>query len=645
MIATREAIRESLLQAAAALAPKTRLPASDWAEAHRQIAAGSSPSPGPWRNSYLPWLQPILDAFDAEPHRDGWCLMKPAQVGGTELAVTLVGYLATERPGPMLFLCTNEKQARKFSIERFGHMIKSTPVLRNIFRLGKRNGETMLLKEFAGGSLFIAGSGSPNAVVSNPMRYVFLDEEDRLQDFPGMGSARSIAEKRTSEFGTRVRTGIFSWAHPTTEDRGVAKTYLDRSDQRDWHMPCPHCDEWVVLEWSDVRIEDRDPSTARLYCPACAAEITDAQRWRATKKGEFRSTLDDPVDAARRPYIGFHLSRLFHPAVPLEDLARDYCDCKSESELQVFYNMHLGKPYTPASLVLTAEAIEAKVDPRHVDRTAPSDTAFITIGADVQKGREDVVIYCVVVAWTPNGNANVLDFVLVHGMDGLDSLIRTWSSPVGATGRELSPSVVGIDSGYHTRSVYDFCREAHGGAICIPMKHTAGVQPDNPVRKKQTKNPLMPELGFLTRFELCRNYWMDITIGRLSPLADPEVGGSVVLPAATSNDVRRQLMAARKVETIDRFGQATFHWTKEKSERDDWLQALVYAEVAKDAHLRLRGARTVKDLTEKVPRAETAERSVAEGFVTRGDRVHRSSGDRFIRGRGGGFGRSGGRYG
>lgn len=607
--------------------PSRRLDASEWAEQNRELKAGTTAQPGRWRNAYLPWLAPILDAFDADPTKEGWVWMKPTQVGGTEIAITLIGHLFTYQPGPTLFLCTTIQQARKFSIDRFEYMIDSTPILRRRFLRSKQDGETRLLKPAVGGSLILAGSGSPNSMLSNPCRYVFLDEEDRLPEFPGLGTGREIAEKRTAEYRTRTRTGIFSWAHPTTPERGVAYTYREQSDQREWHLVCPHCAELFVPRWEHVEIPDRDSARALYRCPNCGTPISDPQRWAASQRGRFQSLLDETA-ARRRRFAGFHVSRLCHPRIPLADIASEYVACHSESQLRVFWNMTLGEPYLEAAYVITAEQIRNKRDPRRVDRAAPSGTAFITAGVDVQKGTETRTLYYTVQAWTPDGNEHVLEYGRLNGWEALDALLRTFAAPV-PTGDPLRIAAVGIDYGWRTREVYAFCRLDHAGVPCIPMKHTPGVAPDQPARQKRTVDPLHPEYGGLARLELCRDYWMDRALGRFGPEADPTIGGSTVLPANTSEEFVAHQKAARRVEIVDRHGHSRITWERPEGERDDWLQARVMGEV-------VAVGLGIDRLHEQAPRRPVdQDEAIRSGIVERGARFQRSGWVRGRRGRGG----------
>lgn len=614
--------RETQQAVADAIRPRGRISASVWAEKHRRLKQGTTPQPGRWRNDYLPWITEILDAFEENPAAEGWVFMKPAQIGGSELAITFIGYLFDQEPGPTLYFCSTDSQARKFALDRFGYMIESAPVLRSRFLLGKAHHETTLVKPAIGGSLTITGSGSPNQMISQPAKYVFLDEEDRLLDFPGMGSAREIAEKRVDEYETRTRTGIFSWAHPTDPDRGVAVTYYRQSDRREWTLDCPHCDEPIVPRWDQVTIEERDPKTAVFVCVNCGEEISDADRWAASRAGRFVSQLE-PEEAADRRFVGFHVSRLCHPRTALVKLATQYCACHSEAQLRVFFTMVMGEPYREASFVITADAIRSKADPRRLDRSAPKSTVFITCGVDVQK-REPSLLYYVIPAWTPAGNCVILEYGRVLGWAALDALLRTFESPAGD--QKIRIAAAGIDHGWRTREVYSFCRQDHAGVSCVPMKHTPGVQRDQATRQKTTQDPLHPEYGNLIRLELCRDYWMDRFLGRLHPEADPELGGSVVLPAAMSVEFENHLKSARRVEVVDRHGHERLTWAKEKGDHDDYLQACVYAEV-------VAVGLGLDRLHEAIPqRPRDQDEAIREGFVQR--RARSTGRDRgYVRGR------------
>ena len=608
--------------------PRPRVAPSAWAEDNRHLKEGTTPAPGRWRNDYLPWLKPILDAYHEETWCEGIVVKKPAQGAGTEILVTLIGYFFATAPGPTLFVTTTDLLAREFALDRFDHMIDSTPELRRVFLQGKANRETILTKPAIGGKLNIVGAGSPNKLISRPCRYVFLDEEDRLPNFPNLGAAREIAEKRLAEFGTRVRVGIFSIAHPTVPGVGVAHTYEKQSDRREWTVKCPHCRKSYIPKWEDVYIEDNDDPDGAVYrCPGCGEEISDAQRWSATRRGRFVAQRKDDEPPPR--YVGFHFSRLCHPRVPLANLARKFVACKNEAEFRVFFNMDLGLEYQEASIVITEEAIKAKVDERGVLRRTPAETAFITVGADVQKGRDDVVIYYVVVGWTRDGNAHVLAFGKLLGFAAFDALIRRFEAEQADRKEPRRIRAGAVDYGWKTRLVYQFCRLDHGGVKIVPIKHSPYVTRDDPTLKKKNRDPLHPELGTLIRLDLCRDYWMDRVLGRYQADADPTIGGSVVLPPETSNEFIAHFKANHQEEQLDRHNDIVRTWVRDQYARDDFAQAFLAAEVAAVAlgldRLFLEGRKPKK------PPVAHEQRPESRGRISRVTRRKKARG--YVRGR------------
>jgi len=558
--------------------PRQRQRPSDWAEQHITLKDGTTPVPGPFRCDYVPWTRPMLDVLHDEPWKEGWVAQKGAQLCVTVIALVLVLSLADQEGGPIGFATTTHDQAKKFSDSRVEPMIEGSRRLRRLFLQGRSSHETRLYKPFSGGSLSMFGTNSSNQLISNPFRWFVLDEEDQLRDFEHLGSARAVAEKRLAEYATRVRTAIISYAHPTTDDKGVALTYRLESDQREWMLRCPHeaCGQEFAPSWSHVKIEDRDPGSATYLCPHCAKAISDSQRWAASMEGRFVSTLP-PEIAIKRKYAGFHISALCHPRITLQTLAAEYVACVSESQYRVFFNMRMGEPYTASKYVMTEEKIRAKEDPRRLDRSCPSNTVYITCGVDVQKGG---VLYYRIDAWTRNGNCVVLEIGRVQGWAALDNLLRTFTSQRGTGpngGGTLRIAGCGIDYGFLTREVYDFCRLDHGGVPCIPMKHQPGVRQDDPIRYKKTFDPNRLSIGALTRLELCREVWMGRQLGRFD--ADPEIGGSIVLPLGVSDEFINHMKANHLVEEIDDNGHAREFYRKEPDRRDDWMQCGVYSEV------------------------------------------------------------------
>ncbi len=607
--------------------PRERVRASEWAEAERQLQEGTTPQPGPWRNDYVPWIEQGLNQFFDEPAKRGIITMKPAQGCWSDIEVTRCGYLFDHLPGPTMFLFTTDNQARKFGLERFDYMIDQSPALLERFSLGKSNHETMHYKESLGGPLILAGSGSVNNFISNPYRWIFVDEYDDIGEIPRHGDPFDLLEKRQGEWDTRQRCGLFVWAHPTRPDVGIAKIYADLSDQREWTIDCPLCHASFVPSWDHVVIDDRDPETARYFCPHCDEELSDPKRWAACRRGRFESQLVPEV-ARKREFIGYHFSKLCHHRIALRTLARQYCNCHTEQQLKVFYNKVLGLPYMPSSVVLTEAMVRAKVDDRHVNTSCPSDTLFITAGVDVQKPKQNPTLYYVIEAWTRRGTAVVLEYGRVRGWRVLHHKLASFESRRSRSKESLRIAGCGIDYGYETRQVYTFCQQNHGGVPCVPFKHTPGVREDDPTRVKAAFDPLQPELGSIKRVETHRTYWMDRVLGRFSPVEDETIGGGVILPANVDREFVNHVLANVRIEAEDEHGHPKAVYVKDEVQRDDWLQAMVGAEVMAVA----KGLDRVHNVAAEGDRS--AQREVAEGLVTSETRVRqRQPGSRRYRSR------------
>ena len=127
--------------------------------------------------------------------------MKGSQLGGTEAGNNWLGFVMHHSPGPILVVRPTVEEARRFSRQRLDPMIATTPVLRDLVKEARSRdgGNSLLIKEFPGGVLFLTGSNSATGVKSMPIRWLFCDEIDEYPgDVDGQGDPIALAEKRTT---------------------------------------------------------------------------------------------------------------------------------------------------------------------------------------------------------------------------------------------------------------------------------------------------------------------------------------------------------------------------------------------------------------------------------------------------------------
>jgi phage terminase large subunit GpA-like protein len=466
-----DVLEQTWRRACAALLPPPRLTVSEWADRHR-VLDNSSPEPGPWRTKRTPYLREIMDSLSPSAPCERVVFVKAAQVGGTEALLNVCGYLMVHAPAPILLVQPTVEMAKRFSKQRLDGLIESTPVLRGKVKdpRSRDSGNTVLMKEFAGGVLILTGANSAVGLRSLPAKYVLADELDAWPaDADGEGDPFTLACKRTVAFGTQRK--IFAVSTPTIEGLSRIEALWLQSDQRHYLVPCPRCGFMQRLTWDRLRWPEGRPDEAHYHCVACEYGIANYEKTEMLAAGAWR-----PSAAGDGRTRGYRLSALYAPVgwPGWPDLAREFLEAKRTREtLQVFVNTVLGETWRDETAIpLEADALYARREPYAAE--VPAGVALITAGADVQADR----IECEVVGWGAGEESWSLGYFVIHGDAGqpevwadLDRLLlRQWRHESGLL---LPVTAACIDAGFETEMVLDFCRARRGRRIW-PVKGQAG---------------------------------------------------------------------------------------------------------------------------------------------------------------------------
>ena len=220
-------------------------------------------------------------------------IMSSSQVGKSEALGNAVGYYIDQDPAPIMMVMPTERDAEAWSKDRFSPMARDTPCLvGKIADPKSRDGSNKILhKRFPGGHLTIVGANAPSGLASRPIRILLCDEVDRYPFSAGAeGDPVNLAKKRTVTFWNRK---IVLVSTPTIRGASRIETAYLESDQRQYWVPCPSCGAHQVLFWGQVRWEseggEHHPETARYHCALCDAAWSDAMRWAAIRRGEWRA--------------------------------------------------------------------------------------------------------------------------------------------------------------------------------------------------------------------------------------------------------------------------------------------------------------------------------------------------------------------
>lgn len=362
--------------------PQPILTVSQWADLYRILPRSGSSAPGPWRNARTPYLVEIMDALSPQSRTREVVFAKASQLGATEAGTNWILYSIDTQPGPFLALQPTEGTAVRWSKQRVGPSIDGCSRIHpKMAKVGGRGtGNSLLQKDYTGGTLIISGSNSPAALASMPIGNIYADEIDRYPlDAGGEGDPLDLVKQRVA---TYPLAKILYTSTPTELVTSKIWTLYQESDRRIYEVPCPECQQFFHITFDLLQWPTGKPEDVLLYCPHCGCGIEEyhktrmlpAGRWVKTNPGHFR--------------VGFHLSSLYSPLgwLSWEEIARRFESAgKDPEKRKAFQNTILGLPWEEDGEILAVEYLER----RREEYTAqlPPGVMLLTMAVDVQNNR------------------------------------------------------------------------------------------------------------------------------------------------------------------------------------------------------------------------------------------------------------------
>lgn len=440
--------------------PRKLLTVSQHAEAHRWLRSGTN-SPGPWRNELTPYLTEIMDALSEHSPVRQVTFIKSSGVGGTEAMYNWIAYVMHHLGNKDLLVVvpTLELRDRSFN-PRLAKMLEETPVLAQLAPTGKRDraNRAELLEYGARARIIKAGANSPDSLRSDHLPYVICDEVDAFPwDVGTEGDPMTLIENRQRTY-TRAKT--YAVSTPTTEGQSRIDLLYSRSDQRRYHVPCPHCGEHQALDfgtgkpyglrWRTAPEEPGEPITvlaAWYVCQHCGAEIQEKHKPDMLAAGRW---------VAKRPtrklHRGYHLNALYAPTglgLNWLKIAQKWLEVQGDtSELKAFVNTYLGEVWKEVGDSLEAASLLARLETYLV---AELSIHLKTGGVDVQKDRIEATI----VGWGAGEEAWVIDHLILPGDTTQPDV---WADLHDAL-TEAGVHIACIDARYNTSVVHDWCEK------------------------------------------------------------------------------------------------------------------------------------------------------------------------------------------
>jgi len=466
---------------ARAIEPRQPLTVSQWADLHREMSAKTSSKPGKWQTRNNPPLKEPMDCLSNHSGVQIVSLMFPIQFGKSEIAVNALGYTMDHDPCPVMVCLPGEVSLQKWVDQKLNTLIEETEAVRRaLVSTASRDGANRReFKDFGGGQLYMEHAGNPKRLKQTTVRRLIVDELDEFAASTlGGDDPVAMLDGRTSAYPVNYQRLYIS----TPQLLGTSRIHelYEASDQRQYHVPCPHCGHLQPLVWAGLHYS---PGGGRAWyvCCECAAVIEEHHKTAMIAAGRWVPKHPE------RKTRGYHINCLYY-SIGLGPrwaaLVEMWIDAqKDPARLKTFINDRLAEPFEdPAMRAVKHNLIADRVEP-YALRTAPEGVLAITAGVDTQDNRLAVHL----IGWGVGMAAWTIDYVEIPGDPQNDEvwskLVDLLNSPIQhALGGTLKVEATAIDAGGHrTEAVKHFVRARR---VRRPMCIFGAVPNNAPVLSK-----------------------------------------------------------------------------------------------------------------------------------------------------------------
>lgn len=424
---------DRLAQAAAnAWRPVEKMPTPDWVAEHMHLASAVEATSGRYDLARRPFWRQILADFD-DPECYYISVKKSTRVGGTLTNIAACLAASEIDPAPAMVVQPNRDAAIEFRDRLYANMLASPTLAPRVPRETEWNTRHIELGTMR---VYLAWAGSAQRLRGRGCRRVLRSEVDvyRTLDKRG-GDPMKATEQRVKSY---FRWTIYSESSPGGEESYICDLY-DESDQRQWHVPCPHCDTFQPLRFFPYKsgpmaarggiagLKDEagnwlEPDAARKtahYVCERGCRIDNAHKqamieggvWAAKGQRVFRERETGEPRVMGRPkrtgrHRGYHLWLIHNETISFGDLAESYLRHRRDGKLAEFFQNELGLRYAPLTRLPEWRLLGTRNRGRYNRGQVPPEAWFLTAGIDVQASR----VYYVVRAWGDQQTSWLIDW-------------------------------------------------------------------------------------------------------------------------------------------------------------------------------------------------------------------------------------------
>ena len=582
------------------LAPPPRIDTAQWAARYRHIAKG--PERGPWRNERTPYLVEPMQCASSHMPYERVVLMFATQLGKSEVLYNAVMQRIHTDPQDMMMVQPTLQDAQDHSAQRFLPTIMQTPAMHGKVAVRKSRDESTSWRSRSiqgGFTVFFGGANSASSLASKPIGFAVADEVDKWPaDVDNEGPPLGLLEERMSNWGGNRKLIIAS----TCTIKGastIEREYL-ASDQRKYHVPCPHCGEAQVLLWGSktdwgIKWLKTDggkarPETAVYICRHCGAAIEEHKKEYMLANGVW---IPDAPGASLGKRAGFWLNKIYSPLgwkgwpslVEEWEAAQESRLAGNSAPLKKFLNSSLAETWEETGSGADSKALAARAEDYPLG-IVPRGGLMLAMGVDTQPDRLEARVY----AFGRSEESWLVARHIIYGDPNLDE--NTPASPwtrlteirrtpiMHASGAQMLIEASCIDTGGHnTHAVYSYCRaHTHANVLAVKGASTYG----KPVIGKPSMIDVTwrgkTQLRSVKLWPIGTDTAKHLLYGRMRIT---QIGpGYVHVPKELVVTDEFEQMTAARLMPITINGKASMRWLTPHGKREEGGDAMVYAYAA-----------------------------------------------------------------
>lgn len=401
-------------------------------------------------------------------------IIAPTQSAKTVVAQVCVAYSIDQDPGPMLYVLPDEDTAKKAIEEKIIGMIDETPCLRgriksvrNVSKEGIKL-DSMEIKP--------AWSNSLSSLSAFPKKRVVWDEARLFKLFVGKESnAIKLGEDRMTTYkNLGLGQGLIVSSPSTEGDILHQQTTIPGTIELWWHVPCPSCGRYQILDFFTNMKKESDEHSAICKCSFCDGTFSDRDMKRAwNNKGVYAPkgfdidengcTLE-PIPEATR-YV-FRWDSMVSPFRSFSRIWKEYNETKDKPhDYKNFIQCWLSRFWKEGYSKNSPDSIKLRKSPYSIGEV-PNGVKVLVGGIDTQDDALYYVIYGFGAdnqVWLIDEAELLCDMHTTNSEDLRDLVVTGILNNVYVgkeDNRQWSFVICAWDSGGHrTKEVYDVTRK------------------------------------------------------------------------------------------------------------------------------------------------------------------------------------------